>query len=141
MKAIEPYLFFDGTCKDAMEFYKSCFGGEHLLMTFADSPEPDNIPEGMHKESVMHSMLKSGDLVLMASDGCCSGDSELQGGKTVQLNLNVDTYDSQDELISKLKNGGVVVQEPQEMFWQSRFAIVTDKFGITWMLNCPMVEN
>lgn len=133
MKPIEPYLFFDGNCREAMEFYQHCFGGELNISTYSDAPDGKECPD-IAADKIMHAILKSGDLVIMASD---SPQDTPEHGSTIHLNIFCESYDQQDEVFAKLKAGGTVRDELKEQFWGMRFGMITDKFGFRWMLNAP----
>lgn len=130
MKEITPYLIFDGNCRDAMTFYQSCIGGDLNVMTFgeADAKTP---PES--KDRLIHARLAKGAMVIMASDS-------MQGmpysqGNDVWLSAACDTDAEVDSLYPKLSAGGKAVMAPHDAFWNARFAMLTDRFGINWMLN------
>jgi PhnB protein len=131
---IQPYLFFDGRCEEAIEFYRKALGAEvGMLMRFKDSPEP--CPEGMvppgAENKVMHAALRVGDMKLMASDGRCTGAPQFQG-----FSLSLDAKDDTDakRLFDALSDGGQVQMPLGKTFFASSFGMVADKFGVPWMV-------
>jgi PhnB protein len=132
---IEPYLFFEGRCEEAIEFYRKALGAEVLmLMRFKDSPDPP--PPGMvppgSEDKVMHAGLRVGDTTLMASDGRCSGEA---GSKGVSLALTVPDAATADRLFAALAEGGQVQMPLGKTFFSPRFGMVADRFGVSWMIN------
>lgn len=135
-----PYLVFDGNCREAMNFYEEVFGGNLEIMTFAEAP--DEVFDGGEdkeaiKDSIMHSCLTNGALCLMASD---NSKGKPKTGDNVQLSIQCESVDVLDNLFDTLSSGGKSVMPPDNAFWGARFGMLTDKFGINWMLNCPL-EN
>lgn len=134
----EPYLFFEGRCEEAIDFYRRTLGAEVvMLMRYKDSPEPPPPgmipPESEHK--IMHASLRFGDAVIMDSDGLCSGQPGFQGF-SVALRLR-DTA-AADRLFEGLADGGKIDMPLGKTFWSPRFGMVTDRFGVGWMIS---VEN
>ena len=133
---IQPYLYFDGRCEEAIEFYKRVFGAEvQMLMRFKDSPvphQPGMIPPGA-EEKVMHSTLKIGESTVMASDGRCGGKATFQG---VSLSIAVPTEADADRLFAALCEGGQVQMPLAKTFFSPKFGMVADKFGVSWMVIC-----
>jgi PhnB protein len=131
---IQPYLNFDGRCEEAIEFYKKALGAEvQFLLRFKDSPEP--CPEGMlppgAQNKVMHSTLRIGDATLMASDCHCKGQPAFQG---VSLSLALATEAQAERAFAGLSDGGKVNQPLSKTFFASKFGVVTDRFGVSWMV-------
>jgi PhnB protein len=131
---VQPYLFFDGRCEEAIEFYKSAVGAEvTMLMRFKDSPEPH--PPGMlppgAESKVMHASLRIGDSTVMASDGQCLGQANFQG---FSLSLSVANDAEAERLFAALANGGKVCMPLAKTFFSSRFGMVADRFGVSWMI-------
>jgi PhnB protein len=131
---VQPYLFFDGRCEEAIEFYKSTVGAEvTMLMRFKDSPEPH--PPGMlppgAESKVMHASLRIGDSTVMASDGQCLGQANFQG---FSLSLSVANDAEAERLFAALANGGKVCMPLAKTFFSSRFGMVADRFGVSWMI-------
>jgi PhnB protein len=130
MKALNPYLNFDGNAREAMEFYKTCLGAKLGIMTFGDSPMQS--PPGSEKR-VMHARLTKGSLTLMASD--TMPGMPFQQGTNFSLTIECETPQEVDTLFAALSAGGKVTMPVQETFWASRFGMLTDKFGVNWMLD------
>jgi PhnB protein len=131
---VQPYLFFDGRCAEAIEFYKGALGAEVLmLMRFRDSPDPPPpgmIPPGA-EDKVMHACLRVGETEVMASDGRCMGKPAFQG---VSLSLSVPNEAEADRLFAALAEGGQVQMPIGRTFFSPRFGMVADRFGVSWMI-------
>lgn len=138
MKPSVPYFMFNGNCREALEFYKACFGGGLKIMTYADAPEDACSPGGDESgpapapDQVMHGMLENGSFLLMASD---DPFNKTAVGDNVQININCDSVEHHQQLFDRLSEGGEAVVAPHDAFWGARFAMVVDKFGIHWMLS------
>ena len=130
MAKLNPYLNFYGRCTEAMNFYKSIFGGELQLMLAGDSPAKDQMPPELHKQ-VLHSHLKSSTVEIMGSDMAPSKPVE---GNTVYLALICDSEDELKDYFSKLSEGGKVEQPVTKAFF-GWFGSLEDKFGKHWMLQ------
>jgi PhnB protein len=134
---IEPYLWgFAGRCEEAVEFYKKALGAEvQMLMRFKDSPEPcgGDGPQP-DPEKIMHGSLKIGDSILMVSDGQCSGDKgpKFEG---MSLSLNPATEADAHKIFDALKEGGEISMPLGKTFWSPCFGMVSDRFGVAWMIN------
>jgi len=132
---VQPYLFFDGRCEEAVEFYKQALGAEvTILMRFKDSPEPPQpgmIPPGA-EDKVMHANLRLGDTQVMVSDGRCSGQPSFQG---FALSIAVTDVAEAERLFRALGEGGQVQMPLTTTFWSPHFGMLTDRFGVTWMIN------
>ena len=127
----ETYIFFTDQCAEAMKFYEKVLGGKiEAMMTYGDAPPgPHNTPDMAKK--VIHARLVAGDAVLMASDG---PHSEERKGFAVAL--QVDTVAEADRLFVALGEGGTVTMPIGETFFSKRFGMLTDRFGVPWMVNC-----
>lgn len=136
MKALTPYLFFNGNCREAMNFYQSCFGGNLEVMTNADAPK-DACPNGMEliPEQIMHACLTHSDFMLMASDNP-TGKSNV--GDNISLSINCTSIQQTEKLFKALSAGGKSTMPLADTFWGSHFGMLTDKYGFHWMLNCPL---
>jgi PhnB protein len=132
MSSINVYLHFNGNCREAMNFYKECIGGNLDLQTVAGSPLEAQCPAAM-KDNVMHATLTKGNLVLMASD--MMGPGGYQKGNNIALTLNCDSEEEINSLFGKLSVGGKVIDPLKKQFWGALFGVFEDKFGIRWMLN------
>jgi PhnB protein len=128
---IESYIFFTDQCAEAMRFYEKALGGKiEAMMKYGDSPAgPHNPPEMADK--VIHARLVVGDAVLMASDG-----PEAESRKGFAVTLQVDTMAEADRLFNALSEGGTVTMPIGETFFSKRFGMLTDRFGVPWMVNC-----
>lgn len=134
MKKIEPYLFFNGRSDEAIAFYQDAFGAEPVMrMTFGESPEPTPmpLPDGWDKK-VMHASLKVGDMLLMLSDGGCADATKFEG---FRLSLACDDEASARKAFDKLAAGGDVQMPLAKTFWSPLFGMLTDKFGVGWMVT------
>jgi len=131
---IDPYLFFNGRCEEAIDFYKGALGATDVnIMRYKESPEPP--PPGMvppgSENKVMHSSFKVGDAAVMASDGDCSGKLDFKG---ISLTLTARNDADAERLFAALANGGKVQMPIGKTFFASRFGMVADKFGVPWMV-------
>ncbi len=130
---IQPYLFFDGRCEEALDFYRKTLGAEVLmLMRFKESPMPAN--EGCATadgEKIMHSSFRIGDTTLMASDGRCTGKPAFQG---FSLSYTVPDEAKADSVFAALGEGGQVQMPLTQTFFSKRFGMVADRFGVSWMI-------
>jgi len=139
---VQPYLFFDGRCEEALDFYRRTLGAEvTMLMRFKDSPEPH--PPGMlppgSENKVMHSEFRIGDTTLFASDGQCQGKPTFQG---VSLALTLPNAAEVERVFAALSDGGQVQMPLAETFFSQRFGMLTDRFGVAWMvLAAPRVTT
>jgi len=130
----QPYLFFEGRCEEAIEFYKKAVGAEvTMLMRYKDSPEPPQpgmVPPGSENK-VMHSSLRIGDTMVMASDGRCQGRPSFQG---FSLCLTVRNEAEADRIFAALADGGQVQSPLAKTFFSPRFGMLADRFGVSWMV-------
>jgi PhnB protein len=131
---LQPYLFFDGRCEEAIEFYRNKLGAEvTMLMRFKDSPEPHQHTPGTD-DKVMHASLRIGDAMVMASDGRCLGNPSFQG---FALSLTAAGDAEADRLFKALAEGGQVQMPLGKTFFASSFGMVADRFGVSWMVYVP----
>lgn len=132
MTQLNPFLRFnDGKCREAMNFYKECFGGELSFMTLGESPMAKEMPPEKHN-LIMHAELKSGKLVFYGSD--MMRDTAVIGDN-VGMALNCESEEEMKSIFAKLSEGGEVFMPIEDAFWGALFGMVTDKYGIEWMLN------
>ncbi len=131
---VQPYLFFNGKCEEAIEFYRKSLGAEvEMLMRNRESPEPP--PPGMlpagFEDKIMHVSLRVGETLVMASDGC-GGPVAFEG-----FSLSIDAQDAAtaDRLFNALAEGGEVRMPLTKTFWSPRFGMVKDRFGVGWMVG------
>ena len=132
---VQPYLFFDGRCDEAIEFYTKALGARvDMLMRYKDSPEacdPKQLPPGSENK-VMHASLRIGDTTVMASDGHCSGKPTFQG---FALSISAPSTAEAERLFAALSGGGKVVMPLEKTFWSESFGMVADRFGVSWMVG------
>jgi len=131
---LQPYLFFDGRCEEALNFYQRALGAEvEMMMRIKDSPEPPQ--PGVHppgsENKILHASFRVGDTVLMASDGRCEGKPVFKG---FSLSLQVPTETEASRLFKALADGGQVQMPLTRTFFSPGFGMVADRFGVTWML-------
>lgn len=132
---VQPYLFFGGRCEEALAFYRKALDAQIDMVTkYKESPEP--APPGMlspgFENKVMHSQFRVGGSIIMASDGC-GGDDKTRGG--FKLALVVKTEAEADRAFAALSDGGTVTMPLSKTFWSKKFGMLTDRFGIEWMVN------
>jgi PhnB protein len=131
---VQIYLFFDGRCEEAIEFYKQALGAEvEMLMRFKDSPEPPQpgmVPPGSENK-VMHASFRIGETTVMASDGNCLGKPSFQG---FSLSLNARDEAEAERLFAALGDGGQVQMPLAKTFYSPCFGMVADRFGVSWMV-------
>ena len=132
MSKINSYLTFNGNCREAMNFYKDCLGGELSIQTIGESPISEKMPEQM-KQSILHSTLVKGQLILMGSD--MVGDSGLIKGNAVSLMLDCDSEEEIQRIYSKLCEGGKAEHPLENSFFGAVFGDLTDKYGNHWLLH------
>lgn len=136
MPKLNPYLNFMGKTEEAFNFYKSVFGGEFTtLQRFKDTPEKDKLPAN-ELEKIMHVALPIGDNTLMATDALESMGHQVTIGNAISLSIEAEDKAEADRLFVGLSAGGTVDMPMQDMFWGAYFGMVTDKYGIKWMINC-----
>ncbi len=130
---VEPYLFFDGRCEEAMDFYKSAVGAEvTALMRYSESPEaPQPGQPAPPADKVMHGSMRIGDSTIMLSDGMCSGKPAFDG---FTLALAAKSEAEAETTFAALAAGGTVTQPLIKTFFSPRFGMLTDKFGVGWMV-------
>lgn len=145
MTTINPYLMFDGNCEEAFNFYKTVFGGEFAHVgRFSEMPESPNCPPVAEDEKnlIMHVSLPiSKETVLMGSDTSKSYGPPFALGNNFSISINAQSNDQVDDIFNKLKVDGTVVMPLDITFWGSYFGMLTDKFGIQWMVSCETSEH
>lgn len=131
---VEPYLFLDGKCEEALEFYRDTLGAKiGMMMRFKEMPEPHEpgmIPPGA-EEKIMHADFRIGDSLIMVSDGRCDGSARQDG---FSLAITVPTVEEADRLFNALAASGTVQMPIAETFFSPRFGMAQDKFGVSWMI-------
>lgn len=132
---IQPYLFFDGNCEEAVEFYRKALGAEvDMLLRYKESPDPP--PPGMvppgWDDKIMHTTLRIGDAIVMASDGPCPGETGFRG---FSLSLSAPDAATAEKFFTALADGGQVRMPLGKTFWSPCFGMLSDRFGVGWMVN------
>jgi PhnB protein len=132
---VQPYLFFNGRCEEAIEFYRRAVGAEvDMMMRYKESPDP--APPGMippgSENKLMHASFRIGKSTVMASDGHCSGTPNFQG---FSLSLSPPDATAAARLFNALADGGQVQMPLTKTFWSPCFGMLTDRFGVAWMVN------
>ncbi|MCW5556910.1 MAG: VOC family protein [Verrucomicrobiae bacterium] len=130
---VQAYLFFGGRCEEAVEFYRNAIGAKvEFFARHKDSPEPPppgTLPPGF-EDKVMHASFRVGDTVLMASDGC--GPGTFSG---FSLSITLPTVAEAESAFAKLSEGGQVQMPLTKTFWSPCFGMLTDRFGVAWMVT------
>lgn len=130
--SIQPYLFFGGRCEEALEFYGRALDARvEMMMRYNDSPEPHGLPE-CFADKVMHASIHIGETVLMASDGRCEGAVSFEG---FSLSINVPDESAAERVFNALAEGGLVTMPLEKTFWAPKFGMLTDRFGVSWMVS------
>jgi PhnB protein len=135
--AVQPYLFFDGRAEEALDYYRKTLGAEVLsLMRFKENPDQgaQSMSPPNSGEKVMHASFRIGDSTLMASDGYAKGNPVFQG---ISLSLSVANEKEAEQRFNALADGGKVQMPLGKTFFASRFGMVADKFGVSWMVIAP----
>lgn len=134
---VQPYVYFDGRCEEALEFYRGALDAEvTMLMRFGESPDPQ--PPGMlppgAENKVMHASFRIGESTVLASDGQCGGQANFQGfGLSITLSSDAEC----ERRFAALADGGQVRMPLGKTFFASRFGMVLDRFGVLWMVYVP----
>ena len=132
---IQPYLFFDGRCEEALEFYKKAVGAEvEMLMRFKEAPDQSMMSPGSG-DKVMHASMKVGDSTMLVSDGRNTGKPKFEG---FSLTIYPKDEAEADKVFGALSAGGEVRMPMDKTFFAKRFGIVADRFGVGWMIIIPM---
>lgn len=130
-KEVQPYLFFNGRCEEALEFYKKTIGAEVLMISrFKESPEPAACP-GADPEGIMHAAFKVGSSTIMVSDGMGKGPLKFEG---FALSLTPTDVAEAEKLFKALGEGGKVQMPLGKTFYSPAFGMVEDRFGVSWMI-------
>lgn len=137
---IQPYLFFEGRCEEAIAFYRDALGADvEMMMRYSDNPEPP--PPGMTPppgDKIMHAAFRVGDDFIMASDGNCSGTLDFKG---VSLSLSTETPDEARQRYDALANGGQPFMPLCATFFSPAFGMLKDRFGVTWLvMSAPQTQ-
>jgi len=132
MTQINSYLTFNGNCRQAMQFYRDCLGGELSLQTIGESPLSEKMPAQM-KQSILHAMLTNKNIVLMGSD--MVGEAGLLRGNAVSLMLNCSSEEEINQFYDKLSAGGKATHPLHTSFFGALFGDLVDKYGNQWLLH------
>lgn len=144
MTTLNPYLSFKGNCEEAFNFYKSVFGGDfQFIGRYKDVPATDKhnfttIPD----DKIMHISLPiSTETILMGCDTASGSPGQEMASGNISLTINTVSKQKADQLFTGLSAGGQVKMPMNETFWEAYFGMLTDKFGIDWMINCESRKN
>lgn len=132
MKNLNTYLIFNGNCRQAMEFYQDCLGGALYMMSYAQAPGVQQLPEE-YKDWLIHARLTIKDLVLMASD--TQPGVPVVAGNNFFVSVNCESIEEAETFFNAFKEKSTIQMPLQETFWATRFAMLTDPFGVKWMIN------
>ncbi|MFO0954537.1 MAG: VOC family protein [Isosphaeraceae bacterium] len=128
-----PYLTFDGRCEEAFRFYEKCLGGTiTVLSRFGETPVGEHLPPDQ-RDRIMHARLVAGDQMLMGSDSHAGRPYE--GIKGCSMALQVDSAEEAERVFHALSENGAVLMPLQQTFWAERFGMLTDRFGVPWLVN------
>ncbi|WP_374665127.1 VOC family protein [Ramlibacter sp.] len=137
MPMLDSYIFFDGTCADAMRFYQRVLGGEMTaMMKYSESPDPDHCPPGS-ADRIMHASLLVDGRTLMASDSPAVQHQPMQG---FALSAFYDSPDDARKVFAQLAEGGQVMMPMGPTFWAQAFGMATDRYGTPWMVSGGMLQ-
>jgi len=132
---VQAYLFFDGKTDEALAYYAEKIGAKtEALMRFEECPAKEQMPEATWSK-VMHSNFRVGDTQIMASDGNCGGQATFAG---FSLTINVETDEEAERLFNALAADGRVEMAMGPTFFASRYGMLVDKFGVSWMVINPI---
>ena len=136
------YLPFDGTCREAFDFYRDVFAGEIVFrMTVGESPMAAQMPPESHHR-IMHVHLQIGGAALMGADmqpGCGDGNAASTGGTCV--NVMLDSIEEAERVWARLADGASIRMPLAPTFWATRFGMLTDRYGKAWMVNGPAAQG
>ena len=138
MPNLNPYINFNGNCREAMTFYRDCLGGNLDLQTIGGSPIEQHCPAAM-KDQILHSSLVKDGFMLMGSD--MNGMEEYAHGNTISLNLNCTSEEEINKYYNNISQGGKVIDPLGVKFWGAVFGVVKDKFGVRWMFHYDKNQN
>ncbi len=137
---VQAYLFFDGRCEEAIEFYKQVLGAKDvLIMRFKDAPksEASSMCAPGNEDKVMHANFTIGNTQLMASDGNATGKPNFQG---FALSYSAADETTAESVFAALADGGQVQMPMTKTFFSPRFGMVADRFGVSWMVLVPQAS-
>ena len=133
MNATNIYLTFDGNCREAMAFYGKCLGGEPNFTPFSSGPPEVSAMAKATPDRILHAELHSGPAVLMASD--TMPGMPFHRGRNFHISITCDSLAEMERMFAALSAGGTVTMAMHDAFWGGRFGMLTDQFGIGWMLS------
>ncbi len=136
---VQPYLFLDGRCEEALAFYRQALGAEDvMMMRFKDAPDPAACPpDPANANKIMHASFRIGGSEVMASDGRCQGQPKFEG---FALSLTAPDEAEAERLFNALAEGGQVQMPLAQTFFSPRFGMVADRFGVSWMVYVAPAE-
>lgn len=144
MTKLNPYLIFKGTCEEAFNFYKSVFGSEFQIVSrFRDMPEnPDYPVVESDKEKIMHISLPiSNETVLFGCDTSQAFENSTLTGNNISLSIDTDTIEEATRIFNGLSVSGIITMPLNKTFWDAYFGMLTDKYGIHWMVNYDLYKS
>jgi PhnB protein len=136
---VNPYLNFRGDCKEAFEFYEKVFQSKigHLI-TNRNSPMAEQTPPDL-QDTILHVAMKIGETIVYGSDAPPAYYKSPGGG--LHISVSIETIEEAERIFAELSDGAQIAMPLQEMFWAFRFGMLTDRFGIPWMINCEKPMN
>ncbi len=130
---LNTYLFFNGQCEAAFKFYEKVFNGRiEAMMPHTGTPAEEGVPAEW-KEKILHAKIAIGDTLLMGSDSPPQYAEEMKG---FSINIPVDTPEEAERIFNALAENGTVKMALEQTFWARKFGMLTDQFGVHWMINC-----
>jgi PhnB protein len=132
MKTLNPYINYFGKCREALDFYKKCFGGEIVAAQTFEDAKMEVADE--YKQRLIHSEFKAEGIHFMATDG--RPDDKPAPGSNISLAINFTDEKEQQTIFDALAEGGTVIMPLGDSFWGARFGMLADRYGVHWMLNC-----
>ena len=138
---LTTYLFFERNAADAFDFYQQCLGGTITMKkTMGDMPESDKMPAEI-RGLIAHVRLVAGDAQLMGSDWCAPTGEPYPGIRGSAVSLSVESTEEAERFFAALGHGGTVTMPVAETSWAHRFGMLTDRYGVQWMINCEKTER
>ncbi|MFN2457778.1 MAG: VOC family protein [Chitinophagaceae bacterium] len=131
---LTPYLSFSGNCEEALNFYAKIFNGEIKNLSRFEGSPAESMSED--KQKILHANFEADGLSFMASDGGKGVEGDM-----VHLSINFDDVEDQQKIFENLSQGGKVTMPLEDAFWGARFGMLTDKYGINWMVNCEIKKG
>lgn len=135
---VNPYLNFNGNCKEAFEFYAKVFQSTIAhLMTHANSPMAEHTPPDW-QDKILHVAMKIGETIIFGSD---APPAHYRSPGGLHISVSIESIEESERIFAELSEGALITMPLQEMFWAYRFGMLTDRFGIPWMINCEKPMN